>query len=153
MTLTSLGMTDFAFCDFSRDEGEQGGEQGGEEEGIVDESFAITHISGLDLLIEPVLNKRLKPRDLAVLLFILRFYNVRAGRCFVTIAHLSKVTGISDSMIRTSMATLKKELLLTTHVDRRTGAKSFMINPYVFSSGSRSKRALLIKTFVGLVNN
>lgn len=142
-------MTDLGFCDFSGEEGEDEGQ----EEGANDESFAITHISGLDLLIDPVLNKRIMARDLSVLLFILRFYNVKAGRCFVTTAHLSKVTGMADSMIRASIAKLKKELLLATRVDKRTGAKSFMINPYVFSSGSRSKRALLVKTFVALVND
>lgn len=143
--VTSLGMTDLDFCGFPGEEGQ--------DESAADESFAIAYISGLDLLIDPVLNKRIVARDLSVLLFILRFYNVKAGRCFVTTAHLSEITGMADSMIRASIASLKRELLLATHVDKRTGAKSFMINPYVFSSGSKSKRGLLVKTFTSLVND
>lgn len=116
------------------------------------ELFVMLFAPGLERLFQGLADKRIKRSDISLLILMFKFYNPRSGRCHVSLIHLSQELGLSRTGISESISRLKKELFIVTHVDKRDGARSFMIDPYLFCSGGKRKRALLAKTFMDLVN-
>lgn len=91
--------------------------------------------------------KTLQPRDVAILYLIHGYVNWRSGRAHITPSGLARDTGMLESNIRTSIARLRKELLISRVVDRYTGESYYLINPYLASVGSPQRRGHLIQQF------
>jgi hypothetical protein len=114
--------------------------------------FVMCHVADVYRCGEMLKEKVLKPRDLAVLLVLIGYHNARSGLCHVSLTHLAESIGARLTDVSSCMSRLKKALLVATYVDKKTGQKSYLLNPHVFSAGGKSKRAMLWKTFMTLVN-
>lgn len=114
--------------------------------------FLMCHVADVYQYVEMLKDKVLKPRDFAVLFALISYHNARSGLCHVSATHLAEQTGARLADISSCISRLKKALLVATYVDQKTRQKSYLLNPHVFSSGGKNKRALLWKTFMTLVN-
>lgn len=92
-------------------------------------------------------DKRLEPRDLAVLLILLGNMNWRSGRINVTQRALAQQINISSSNVCMSIKRLRKEKLIARAVDQTSGHTYFLINPRLASVGSTQRRGHLFQQF------
>jgi hypothetical protein len=114
--------------------------------------FVMCHVADIYRCGELLKEKVLKPRDLAVLVILVGYHNARSGLCHVSLTHLAESMGARLTDVSSCMSRLKKALLVATYVDKKTGQRSYLLNPHVFSAGGKSKRVMLWKTFMTLVN-
>jgi hypothetical protein len=114
--------------------------------------FVMCHVTDVYSCVDLLREKTLKPRDFAVLFALIGYHNARSGLCHVSLKHLAEHMGANFTDVSSCISRLKKALLVATYVDKRTGQRSYLLNPHVFSAGGKNKRALLWKTFMTLVN-
>ncbi len=96
---------------------------------------------------EALIEKRLQPRDLALLLLLLGHMNWRSGRVRITADALARESGTKHSNVYLSLKRLQKELFLVRAVERSSGDKFMLINPRLVSVGSPQRRAHLFQQF------
>jgi len=94
-----------------------------------------------------LVEKRLQPRDLALLLLLLGHMNWRSGRIRITAAALAEESGSKHTNVYLSLKRLQQELFLVRVWDRTSGDKYILINPRLVSVGSPSRRAQLFQEF------
>jgi hypothetical protein len=92
-------------------------------------------------------DKRLQPRDLAVLLVLLGNVNWRSGRINITQRALAQQIKTSESNVWLSVKRLRAELLIARAVDKASGHSYFLINPRLASVGSPQRRGHLFQQF------
>jgi len=91
--------------------------------------------------------KRLQPRDLAVLVAMLSNADWRSGRIKTTARGLAEQMGIQQSNCTTSISRLRAAMLVSHVYNVRTGDSYYLINPYVASVGSPQRRGMLMQQF------
>lgn len=144
--MRSLGMTEFEFCDEVDDFTDS-------TENPKLEGFVMCYSDQLDRYLSLFKDKSLRPRDSAIVFGLLSFYNPRTGLCHVSVAHLSEVMGASISEVSGGLSRLKKCLMVATYIDKVSKHRSFLLNPFIFVSGGKAKRAFLQTRFKNLVNS
>lgn len=92
-------------------------------------------------------DKRLQPRDLAVLLVLLSNVNWRSGRINITQRSLAQQINTPESNVWLSIKRLRAELLIARAVDKASGHSYFLINPRLASVGSPQRRGHLFQQF------
>jgi DNA-binding MarR family transcriptional regulator len=92
-------------------------------------------------------DKRLEPRDLAVLLILLGHMNWRSGRVNITQKALAQQINVSSSNVCMSIKRLRQEQLIARAVDKSSGNRYFLINPRLASVGSPQRRGHLFQQF------
>ncbi len=92
-------------------------------------------------------DKRLLPRDLAVLTGLIANVNWRSGRVNVTQRALAQQMNILESNCCTSIKRLRQEKLIARAVDKTSGHTYFLINPRLASVGSTQRRGHLFQQF------
>lgn len=115
-------------------------------------SFVLCHLEELTLIVDSCKNKELERRDCFLLLVLLSHLNHKTGLAHVSLKYISEQTQVNLSDLKASMSRLKKNLIVASHVDAKSQAKSYMINPFIFSVGGKIKRAINYKKFQSLVN-
>lgn len=116
------------------------------------QDFVLCYLDEMKKFLPAFKERRLRPRDAAVLFTLLCFHNPKTGLCHVSVTHLAETLDSHLSDVSSSISRLKKTLLVTTYVDKVSGQRSFLVNPYLFASGGKKKRAFLRVKFTELIN-
>jgi Tfp pilus assembly protein PilX len=112
------------------------------------ENFVMVFPEGLyEQAVLAVKNKQLQPRDLAVLVAILGNVNWRSGQAQITPNGLAEQLGVQPSNCRMSVSRLRKNMLISRIVNRRSGESYYLVNPYLASVGGPKHRGHLWAQF------
>ena len=100
------------------------------------EDFRVVHSEGMALVWAAVRRKPrgLMPRDVMVLLRLVDCTDWRSGKAEVTVNQLAEDLAIQATHCSLSISRLKKELLVVTVREKRTGHRYFLPNPYLTSA-------------------
>lgn len=101
------------------------------------------HVAAMGALAD----KRLQPRDLAVLMALLANMNWRSGRVDMTQRALAEQLNIRETNVGSSIKRLREEQLIARAVDKASGRRYFLINPRLASVGSPQRRGHLFQQF------
>ena len=104
-------------------------------------------LNDLEGVIDLMGKRKLRPRDAGVMLALMKHTDVRTGRIHVTAEQIAFDLQANPSEIRSAMARLKKELLLRLIVEKGTGKRYYLLNPWVVQSGSGPAIGLAMKQF------
>jgi Tfp pilus assembly protein PilX len=107
---------------------------------IEQESFVMVHRKGQEALVALLAQRLLVPHDLAVVWTLLTHINWRSGRMRVTAAFLAEQAGMKASNVRSSLARLRKQMVISKVYDRQTGEVYFLFNPWYISAGNPQRR-------------
>jgi len=113
--------------------------------------FAFFHLIESKKLIQLLKDRKLQPRDFAVLFVIMTQCDVKTGEIRFMIKTLSQQMDMNPTSFSNSLKRLKENFLIATVV-KHSGDKYYLINPYLFSVGRRQKWGHLLKTFTEAVN-
>lgn len=116
------------------------------------QDFVLCYLDEMKKFLPAFREKKLRPRDAAILFALFCFHNPKTGLCHVSVAHLAETIGSRVTDISSGLSRLKKALLVTTYINRVSGERSFLLNPYLFASGGKKKRAFLRVKFMELIN-
>lgn len=103
--------------------------------------------AGQDTLLSALREKRLQPRDMAVLMALILHCDWRSGRVRITQRALAAAMGQEESNCSASVGRLQKMRLVARVRDPHTGEPSFLINPELASVGGAQRRGHLLKQF------
>jgi hypothetical protein len=112
------------------------------------EDFRVVHSEGMALIWAAM---RRKPRglmhqDVTVLLRLVDCTDWRSGKAKITVNQLGEDLAMQPSNVSLALSRLKKELLVVTVREKRTGDHYFLPNPYL-TSNNRQKQAHLWQLF------
>lgn len=113
--------------------------------------FAFFHLIEAKKLNELLRDRKLQPKDFAVLFAIMTQCNVKTGEIRFTVKSLSEQIGMNPTSFSNSLKRLKQNLLVATVV-KNSGDKYYLINPYLFSVGRKQKWGHLVSLFIQAVN-
>jgi hypothetical protein len=113
--------------------------------------FAIFHLIESKKLLELLENRKLQPRDFAVLFAIMTQCNAKTGEIRFMVKTLSQQINMNSTSFSNSLKRLKDNFLIVT-VTNHSGDKFYLINPYFFSVGRRQKWGHLLNMFAAAVN-
>ena len=111
------------------------------------EGFVMVHQRDLESAISLVATRKLELRDMAVFMGLMAHMNWRSGRVPITAKALAERLGIKLPVCVSSLARLKKEMMVARVVDRNSGDNYYLLNPYVASVGGPQRRGLLWAQF------
>jgi DNA-binding transcriptional ArsR family regulator len=112
------------------------------------EDFRVVHSEGMALIWAAM---RKKPRglmhqDVTVLLRLVDCTDWRTGKAKVTVNQLGEDLAMQPSNVSLALSRLKKQLLVVTVREKRTGDRYFLPNPYL-TSNTKAKQAHLWQLF------
>jgi hypothetical protein len=110
--------------------------------------FVKTHLGELEQLLVAVKDRRLQPRDMAVVMGMLSHASWQSGKIAVNAARLAEELGMVDKHVISSISRLRKELVITKLLDEKTGLPYYLLNPKMFSVGTLQQKGYLWKLFV-----
>lgn len=105
------------------------------------------HDGGLAQVVRLASERKLQLRDATVLLALMSHTDTMTGRIHVTSERIAEQIGSQDSEVRAGIARLKKHHLLRLIKDRDTGARYYLLNPWVVCSGKDRAVGLAKKEF------
>jgi DNA-binding transcriptional ArsR family regulator len=109
--------------------------------------FLKLHIDELHFLLKLIAFKNIEHRDLAVFLAYVSLTEPRSGRCRASALKVAEDLNVTPSTVHRSLKRLREANLIVRHLDKRTGERVLLINPYLLSAGSPQQRGLLIKNY------
>jgi hypothetical protein len=112
-----------------------------------DEGFVMVHQRDLDSTIALLGERRLELRDAAVFLVLLNYVNWRSGRSHVSVTYIAERLNVKLPVAVSAISRLRKENLIAKVVDRKTGERYFLINPFLASVGGPQRRGHLWSQF------
>lgn len=115
-------------------------------QGSSDRFFKL-HIDELHFLLKLIAFKNIEHRDLAVFLAYVSLTEPRSGRCRATALKVAEDLNVTPSTVHRSLKRLREANLIVRYLDKRTGERVLLINPYLLSAGSPQQRGLLIKSY------
>ena len=98
-------------------------------------------------MLAAVKNRRLQPRDVAVVLGMLAHCNWKSGRVTVNAVRLAEELGMVDKHVISSISRLRKEMVVTKLLDERIGLPYYLLNPMMFSVGTLQQKGYLWQLF------
>lgn len=104
------------------------------------EDFVMLHRQGREACVALLQERKLQPRDLAVLWAMTLHLNWRSGRMRVTASHLAKETKMDVSVVVNSLKRLRDNLVISKVYEEATGETYFLFNPWYVSAGSSKRR-------------
>jgi hypothetical protein len=113
-----------------------------------EDRFVKTHLGELEQLLVAVKDRRLQPRDMAVVMGMLSHASWQSGKIAVNAARLAEELGMVDKHVISSISRLRKELVITKLLDETSGLPYYLLNPMMFSVGGLQRRGYLWKLFV-----
>lgn len=108
--------------------------------------FALFHVLECGKVIELVKNKALNQRDVSVLFAIMSKVDTRTGRARFVVKNLATEFGVNPTSISASLSRLKKAVLIATFTEY-SGDKYYLVNPYLFSVGTKQRWGLFVQKF------
>ena len=108
--------------------------------------FALFHVFECEKVIELVKNKVLNQRDISVLFAIMSKIDTRTGRARFVVKNLATEFGVNATSISASISRLKKAVLIATFTEY-SGDKYYLVNPYLFSVGTKQRWGLFVQKF------
>lgn len=117
-----------------------------------EELYCSLHLSELDALLVPIQSKSVLPRDVVVLLTLLKFVDWRTGKAQLTVAWLAEQIGQHLNHTTCSLSRLRKAGVVARGRDKRSGGWFWMPNPLLFSFGSDRACAQRQREFEGLLS-
>ena len=112
-----------------------------------EDRFVKAHLGQLEQLLEALKDRRLQPRDMAVVMGLLAHANWRSGKIAITAVRLAEELGMVDKHVISSFSRLRKELVITKLLDETSGLPYYLLNPMMFSVGPMQRRGFLWKLF------
>jgi len=97
--------------------------------------------------------KRIYPRDLAVVEAMKPHMNTMSGRIMVRLETIAEELGTTRTNVSGSFARLQREFLAIRCKGRTSGGVFFLLNPYYVSIGGQAKRAQLWMKFKEALDN
>lgn len=113
--------------------------------------FAFFHLIESRNLIKLLKDRKLQPRDFAVLFAIMSQCNTKTGEIRFMVKTLAQQINMNPTSFSNSLKRLKENFLIAT-VLSYSGDKFYLINPYLFSVGRKQKWGHLLKLFTEAVN-
>ena len=110
-----------------------------------EELFVKAHLEGTKQVVELLRDRRLQPRDAAVLMGLLSHVSWRSGKARVSAGHLAKELGMIDKHVISSITRLRKELVVTKLLEE--GLPYYLLNPWMFSVGAAQQRGYFKRLF------
>lgn len=104
------------------------------------EDFVMLHRQGREACVALLQERKLQPRDLAVLWAMTLHLNWRSGRMRVTASHLAKETKMDVSVVVNCLKRLRDNLVISKVYEETTGETYFLFNPWYVSAGSSKRR-------------
>ena len=89
----------------------------------------------------------LQPRDAGVLLAFMAHTETYSGRIYVTVDRIAEDLQSNPAEVRAAVGRLKKQHLLRLIVEKDTGRKYYLLNPWVVKSGKPKAIGLAMKQF------
>ena len=114
-----------------------------------DNRFVMLQLSdgGLSQAVQLIGERKLQPRDAALLLALMSHTDTMTGRIRVTSQRLSEQLGVQDSEVRAGIGRLKKQHQLRLIRNVETGERYYLLNPWVVRSGKDRAVGLVMKEF------
>lgn len=131
----SLGMT--------RRENENGSQISEQERHLC---FGMIHFLDAARYIPHLKERKLQPRDFAVLFALMTRCDSKTGKIKFTVNGLADEIAFNPTSLCASLKRLKQALLIA-NVQERDGERFYLINPYMFSVGRKQKWGHLVKLF------
>ena len=94
-----------------------------------EDRFVKAHLGQLEQLLEGVKERRLQPRDMAVVMGLLAHANWKSGKISATAARLAEELGMVDKHVISSISRLRKELVITKLLDPTSGLPFYLLKP------------------------
>jgi hypothetical protein len=110
-------------------------------------TWAMAHFEELERCVSLVGERKLQPRDMAVLVALMSHINPVTGKVEVTAKKLAEGLAMAYTDTVGSITRLRKELVVTRLVDDRSGVPYYLLNPHVVSVGTGKERGYLWKRF------
>jgi len=104
------------------------------------EDFVMVHKQGQEALIALLAERKLLPRDLAVVWGLLPHLNWRSGRLKVTATFLANQLGMRLPDVTNSLKRLRENLVISKVYDEASGETYYLFNPYYVSAGGVKRR-------------
>lgn len=114
-------------------------------------NFALFHLIESKKLTELLRDRKLQQRDFAVLFAMMSQCDTRTGEIRFMVKTLAADINMNATSFSNSLKRLKTNLIIASVV-KRTGDKYYLINPYLFSVGSRQKWGFSLQRFMNAVN-
>lgn len=111
------------------------------------EDFVMVHRQGQEALLALLAQRKLLPRDLAVVFALLTHLNWRSGRMKVTATFLAEQTALRLPDVTNSLKRLRENKVISKVYDQRTGEAYHLFNPWYISAGSGKRRGHAIQQF------
>lgn len=108
--------------------------------------FGLFHVTECEKLIQLVKDKTLNQRDVSVLFAIMSKINTKTGKAKFLVKNLAAEFGVNMTSISASISRLKKAALIATFTEY-SGEKYYLVNPYIFSVGTRQRWGLFVQKF------
>ncbi len=107
----------------------------------------MVHRQGQEALLSLLKERKLLPRDLAVVWALLPHLNWRSGRVKVTATFLANELAMRLPDVTNSLKRLRTNLVISKVYDELTGESYFLFNPWYISAGSSKRRGLVQQQF------
>jgi hypothetical protein len=144
-------MTGLQFWESSENSESEGFSEGFESIDFEGNEFGFFHFSECKKLIDMVKNRQVRLSDVGVLFALMSLVNMRSGRIKFLVKNMAEELNYTPHAVSLALSRLKKVCLVASFTERN-GDKYYMINPYLFSVGSRQRWGLSIKKFFSAFN-
>jgi hypothetical protein len=104
-------------------------------------------LKDLERLVTRLGDRRLKPRDAGVFIALMRHTDTFTNRIHTTADEVAADLQINPSEARAAIGRLKREHLLRLIVEKPTGRRYYLLNPWVVQSGKPEAIGLAMKQF------
>ncbi len=115
-------------------------------------TWAMAHFEELERCVSLVGERKLQPRDMAVLVALMSHINPTTGKVEVTAKKLAEGLALGYTDTVGAISRLRKELLVSRLVDERSGVPYYLLNPHVVAVGTEKERGYLWKRFSDSLN-
>lgn len=109
--------------------------------------FAKFYLSGMSEVLKLIANKKILPRDVAVLIAMASEMQIRSGRTRMRASKIADLLNVSQNHVQASIKRLRQAQLIVKTTDNRTHEVVYLISPYLFAGGSEKQRGLQTRVF------
>jgi DNA-binding MarR family transcriptional regulator len=109
--------------------------------------FVMLQLRDLERVVTLLGQRKLRPRDAGVMFALMSHTDTYNGRIYVTAERLAEDLQVNPSEIRAAIGRLKREHVLRLVVEKGTGRRFYLLNPWVVQSGRPQAIGLAMKEF------
>jgi DNA-binding transcriptional ArsR family regulator len=117
-----------------------------ENQGLEGLGFGIFHVRQGAKTFKLLREKCINQRDISVLFIMMSICDSRTGKIKFMVKALADELGITASSLSSSLSRLKKAKLIAPFQEEN-GGKYYLIDPGIFSVGSKKKQGFYLKKF------